>query len=438
MNSCLKEMRHNFVACKFVQDFFHVCSPKYVIRTGQSVPLYLNAALQYCSVPVSEESLPLGWYDDVFPRLIKLSKLLKNVDLVDGRLVDVNDNSTVRDERLLNRMLRFKALARAFLGHPSVQEELMKNVRVAMAGRKCSPPVCFTNPVEREPLLVNNLTKVCNYLDVSAQQRKTVRFTICPQVAQHRIFTGALEEILEGLKREMMFLDSETPSKATFMGQQIVTTCLNFLAETACRQDEDASSWMRPKPYKSAVSPSSRKWEEVLEMFNDLIDNLRREEGLSFHVSKLKVMKEGLIQIKDVLVDRDIGFKEVQHHESLVHKKLLKTLGHSSQCLFTLVRYYLHESVRDMEVEVSGGLYEIGEKDRLCLCMGKLLTSSEERMVWSGIKQLDRALGLFKFVWETAGMNKTLELQGHLWCVGAEPRTITYRGNLFILHGLSI
>lgn len=432
-------MRRSFVAySKCVQDFLHVSGPKYVTRTWRKAPLNLNAELQYCSVSLNEGSFPLGWYDEVFPRLTKLASLLKNVDLVDGRLVDVIDNTTVRDERLLKRMHRFKALARVFLGHQSVQEELMKNVRAAMAGRKCSPPVCFTRPIEREPLIVDNLTKVCNFLDISAQQRKTVRFTICPQVAQHRIFTSALEEILYGLEREMKLLDFRTPSKGTFMGQQIVSTCLKFLTETASRQDEDACSWMRPKPSKVAQSSSTRKWEEVLEMFNDLIYNLRGEEGLSFHVSKLEVMKEGLIQIKDVLVDRDIGYKEVQHHESLVQKKLLKTLGHSSRCLFTLLRYYLHESVQDMEVEVSGGLYEIGEKDKLCLCMGKILTSLEEQMIWSGIKQLDRALGLFMFVWETAGMNKRLELQGHLWCVGAESRTITYRGNLFILHGLAL
>ena len=150
-------------------------------------------------------------------------------------------------------------------------------------------------------------------------------------------------------------------------------------------------------------------------------------------------MKEGLTQIKDVLVDRDIGYKEVQHHESLVQKKLLKTLGHSSQCLFTLLRYYLHGTVRDLEVEISGGMYEIGDKDKLCLCMGKIITSVEEKMIWHGIKQLDRALGLFNFVWETAGVkNKKLELQGHLWCVGPESKTLTYKGNLFIIHGISL
>lgn len=125
-------------------------------------------------------------------------------------------------------------------------------------------------------------------------------------------------------------------------------------------------------------------------MFRDLIKYLKNEEGLSFHVSKLEAMKEGLCQIKDIIIDRDIGYREVQHREGLVQKRLLKTLGHSSRCLFTLLRYYLHRTIRDMEVDVCGGLCEIGEKDKLCLYMGKLLTSVEENMIWSGIKQLDQ------------------------------------------------
>ncbi|CAO2825531.1 unnamed protein product [Amaranthus hypochondriacus] len=430
-------MRHTFMAYKCVQDLLHVYSAKYVTRIRKNASLRLNAALHYSSESLSERRDLLGWHDEMLPKLVELTDLLSNVDLVDGRLVDINDNSIVRDDNLLQKMHHFKALGRAFIGHPSVQEEMTKNVSDAMAGRKFCPPICFTKPIEREPMSVCNLTRVCDFLNVSAQQRKTVRFTICPQVTQHRIFTGALEELLKGLKTEMKFFDTRTPTKGTFMGQQIVSTCLKFLSETASRQDEEASSWMRLKPSKLGnSSPSPRKWVEVLEMFNDLINCLRKEEGLSYYVSKLEVMKEGITQIKDVFIDRDIGYKEVQLHESLVQKKLLKTLGHSSRCLFTLLRYYLHQSIRDMEVEVSGGLYEIGEKDKLCLCMGKVLTSGEENMVWNGVKQLDRVLGLFKFVWDIAGMNRRLEIQGHLWSVGAESKTIIYGGNSFIIHGV--
>ncbi|KAK9700096.1 hypothetical protein RND81_08G216900 [Saponaria officinalis] len=314
----------------------------------------------------------------------------------------------------------------------------MRNVNDAMAGRKCNPFVCFSKPIERDPITIDTFTKVCNFLNVSAQQRKTVRFTICPQITQHRIWTGALEEILHGLKTDIELLGSHhSRHKGTFMGRQIVATCLKFLGETACRQDEVSSSWMRPKPVKVPDSPSTRKWEEVLEMFRDLINYLKDEEDLSFHVSKLEAMKEGLSQIKDVIIDRDIGYKDVQYHETVVQKRLLKTLGHSSRCLFTLLRYYLHRTILDMEVDVSGGLCQIGKKDELCLYMGKILTSVEENTIWSGIKQLDRALGLFKFVRDTAKMEGKLELQGHLWCVGAKSRTITYKGNLFFLHGIN-
>lgn len=430
----LERMRHKLVALRYIQNF--VCSPNCVPRTSQNGVLHLNAAFHQCSESSHEGNLPLNWYKEVFPRLTKSTNLLKNVDLVDGRLVNVEDNSIITDERLLRRMHRFKALARAFLDHPSVQEEVTKNVNAAMAGRNITPPLCFANPIEREPITIDVLTKVSNFLNISAQQRKTVRLMISPQVTQHRIWTGALEGVLKGLREEMELLDnSNGSSRGTFLGRQIVSTCLKFLAQTASCQDEDASSWMRPKPSKAADSPSTHKWEEVLDMFNDLISYLRVEQRLIVHVSKLEVMKEGLTQIKDVLVDRDIGFKEVRHHESLVQKKLFKTLGHSSRCLFTLLRYYLHGTIRDMEVEVSGGLCEIGDKERLCLYMGKIVTSVEEKMMWHGIKQLDRALGLLNFVWETARMKQKLELQGHLWCVGAKSKTVIYKGNLFIIHG---
>ncbi|KAH9619616.1 hypothetical protein KSS87_002912 [Heliosperma pusillum] len=431
-------MTLKFLSCIYVQSFLLESGSKGVVKTLRNGSAHLNAAHYYCSEAFHEQSLPIEWYRENYPRLIKLSNLLKNLDLVDKQLIDINDESIVNDVRLLRKMYTFKALSRAFLGNPSVQEEVIRNMKAAMPERQCNPPVCFAKPIERDPFTIDTFTKVCNFLNISAQQRKTVRVTISPQITQHRIWTEVLEEILHGLKTEIKLLDAHhSPSKGTFMGQQIVATCLKFLGETACRHDEVTSSWMRPKAAKMPVSPSSQKWEEVLEMFRDLINYLKHEEGLAVHVSKLEAMKEGLCQIKDVIIDRDIGYKEVQHRESLVQKRLLKTLGHSSRCLFTLLRYYLHQTIRDMEVEVSGGLCEIGEKDRLCLYMGRLLTSVDENMIWNGIKQLDRALGLFKFVWDTARVGRQLEVQGHLWCVGAESRTITYRGNLFFLHGIN-
>ncbi|KAE8705927.1 EG45-like domain containing protein-like [Hibiscus syriacus] len=271
---------------------------------------------------------------------------------------------------------------------------------------------CFGKPSEREPMIVNSLTTVSNVLNVTAQQRKSVRLTICPQVTQHKIWTGALEKILNELKTEIGLLNCQFPSEGTKMGQQIVSSCLKFLDESAGSCDPDSASWIRLSPAKVVDSP--RKWEDVFEMFNDLINCFKSEKDRLYHLKKIEVMKGGVSQIRDVLVDNSIGYKDARHQESLIQKKLTKTLGHSSQCLFTLLLYYLY------------GQYT-----------GRILTSNEEKTVWSGVKQLERALGLFKFVWETAGMKGILELQGHLWCVGHEERSIMYRGNAFFLHGIS-
>ncbi|XP_044463581.1 uncharacterized protein LOC123194451 [Mangifera indica] len=394
--------------------------------------LHLTVMLYHCPAEP-----PNAWYEKVFPKITRLSQLYKNVDLIDGRLVNVKDDSVVIDERVESRMRTFKSFVRVFLGCPSVQRSIQKNVVASLGGSKSAPLICFDKPSEREPLVVNSLTKVSNYLKVSAQQRKSVRLTICPQVTQHRIWTGALEEILNGLKLEIDLLNDQCPSQGTKMGRQIVSTCLKFLADTDTSNDLDSMSWMKLNSAKVVDSPVSSKWEEALEMVNDLIKCLDSEKGLLHHVSKLEAMREGLSQIKDVLVDKHIGYKEIRHQESLVHKKLSKTLGHSSQCLFTLLLYYLYGQVRDIEVDVCGNIYASGEK-RFTLCMGRILTSGEEKMVWRGVKQLDRALGLFKFIWETASMEGALDLQGHLWCVGAEERSLTYRGNSFFLCNISL
>ncbi|CBI20765.3 unnamed protein product, partial [Vitis vinifera] len=341
------------MAYKRVQNLLHGQKYRKTMRNGgMQISTMRNSH--------SEEHIPFEWYDKAFPQMVKLSQLLKNVGSIDGRLVNIDDYSTVFDERIEQRMQTFKSLARAFLGSPLMQQ------------------------------------------------------------AEGSTFHSMLT------------------SKGMMMGQQIVLSCLNFLADKAISYDPDSTSWMRPAPARAPESPS-RKWGEVLVMFNHLLKCLRTaEKGLLLHVSKLEAMKEGLSQIKDVLVDRNIGYKEARHQESLVQKKLGKTLGHSSRCLFTLLVYYLFGSIRDIEVEVCGGVYGSEGGDRFCLYMGRILTSDEEKMVWSGVKQLDRALGLFKFVWETAKMKGVLELQGHLWCVGAEERSFKYRGNVFFVHRINI
>ncbi|KAK2995248.1 hypothetical protein RJ640_001119 [Escallonia rubra] len=400
--------------------------------------LHLNVALYHCSErPHGEEALPSEYYQKTYVKLMKLSHLLKDVDWIDGRLVRINDYSTVTDNQLEHAMHSFKSLTRSYIGGPAAQHALKQDLIASSRDAKCIPPLFFSKPNEREPFIVNSLTKVCNFLNVSAQQRKQLRLMICPQVTQHQVWTGALEETLNALKSDMQSTNHWCPGTGTMMGQQIVLSCLKFL-DTLVSYDPDSTSWMRLAPTKVKDSHAFRKWEDVLDMFNDLINCLSNEKELLSHVTKLKAMKEGLAQIRDVLIDKNVGYKETRHQESLVQKKLTKTLGHSSPCLFTLLLYYLYGGVRDIEVELCGGVCGSDGGTKFLLSMGKILTSAEENMVWSGVKQLYRVLGLFKFVWETAGMEGVLELQGHLWCVGTKSNVLTYKGNLFFVHGIHL
>ncbi|KAL1827824.1 hypothetical protein DCAR_0207033 [Daucus carota subsp. sativus] len=381
------------------------------------------------------ENLPAKWFEKEFPMLLKLTHLLKDLDLVDGKLVNINDNVAVFDENLLGRMHDFKSLVRTYIGYSATQLSLKKDLMSTEL--ESEPQLLFSKASERQPMIVNSLTKVCNFLDISAQRRKEVRLSIVPQVTQHQIWAGAIEETLKALKSDMDVLNPRVVSKADNIGQQIVVTCLKFL-DAATSYDPEATSWMRPAPAKVVSPPASQKWEDILEMFNDLITCLRNEKELGFHLVKLEVMKEGLSQIKDVLIDRNIGYRETRYQESLVSKKLSKTLGHSSPCLFTLLLYYLYGSVKDIEVELCGGINCNEGGNKFCLYMGKILILDERKMVSSGVKQLDRVLGLFKLVWETSGMKESLEVQGHLWCVGAETRSLTYKGNMYFVHGIGL
>lgn len=383
-----------------------------------------------------EEHLPSEWYQKAFHKLSKLSHLLKDFDFIDGRLVNIRDNSRVFDKKLEEKMHTFKSLGRVFIGCPALQEAMKKNILAIFPDTESRLLTCFSKPSEREPIIVNSLTKVSNIFNMSAQQRKLVRITICPQVTQHKIWIGALQEILYGLRSEIDFLMDYCPSKEIRISQQIVVSCLKSL-EAAISYDPESSSWMRLTPTKVVDSDASHKWEDILEMFNDLVNCLSDENELVLHVTKLEIMKEGLYQIRDFLLDKNIGYKETRYQESLVQKKLTKTLGHSSRCLFTLLLYYLYGSVRDIEIEIGGGVYPITGGNQFCLCVGKFIASDEENLVLGAVKQLDRALGLFKFIWETAKLQGDLKLQGHLWCIGAQNRSVTYRGNTFLLHGIS-
>ncbi|KAK4388674.1 hypothetical protein Sango_2204400 [Sesamum angolense] len=427
------------MACKGVRNFLF--GAKHLIRSRQNNWMHPRLAYYHSRGEESPEAeveiLPSEWYEMAFLKMKKWSQLLKELDLVGGRLVNINDHSRVFDDKLERKMHTFKSIARVIIGLPSMKETIKNDLMASSAGTQSPELEYFCKSHEREALTVNSLTKVSDILNVSAQQRKVVRHTICPQVTQHQIWTGALVEILNGLKSEIETLIHQRPSKELRLAQQIVVGCLKFL-ESAMSYDPETSSWMRLTPTKGANSPYSPKWEDALEMSIDLVNCLSDETELASHVSKLEVMKEGLYQIRDVLIDKNIGYKESRHQENLVQKKLTKTLGHSSRCLFTLLLYYLHGTVKDVEIEVRGGLHVVSGGRNFCLYMGKILTLDEEIVVWNGMRQLDRALRLFKFVWEAAGMKGDLELQGHLWCVGAQSRPLQYRGNIYFLHGINL
>lgn len=261
---------------------------------------------------------------------------------------------------------------------------------------------------------------------------------MCPQVTQHRIWTGALKEVLNGFAVDLDCLASRGLDNDALLGGQIVHSCLRFLTEIGVFSEPESSSWMKLSPSKTVDSSDSRRWEDVLVMLNDLTKCCRNERRLKMNVAKAEIMKEGLLHIRDVLVDSNVGYKEAQHQESLVKKKLSKMLGHSSCCLFTLLLYYLYGRVADIEVDMCGGVYANGSDGKFCLFMGRILTSDSEKMIGRGVKQLDQALGIFKFVWKMAGMKGHLDLQGHMWCVGADNRMLRYRGNKYFVHEICL
>ncbi|KAL8063094.1 hypothetical protein ABFX02_01G005700 [Erythranthe guttata] len=428
------------MACKYVANF--LCRSRHLLRTQNNgmitrLAYYRSGGGGEESSETEEEIFSSEWCGMAFSKMKKWSHSLKEYDLIDGRLVNINDQSRIYDDKLEKKLHTFKSVARVFIGLPLTKETMKKNMLASFADTQFAEFQYFSKCHEREPLIVKSLSKISDILSVSAQQRKVVRHNICPQITEHRIWTGALVEILNGLKSEIEVLIHRRPSKETRLAHQIATGLLKFL-ESAVSYDPETSSWMRLTPTKGANTPNSPKWEDALEMAMDLINCLSDEEDLAIHVSKLEGMKEGLYQIREVLIDKNIGYKEIRYQEHLVQKKLTKNLGLPSQCLFTLLLYYLYGSVENVEIEVRGGVHAIGYGGKFCLYMGKILTVDEEKIVWNGVKQLDKALSLFKFVWESAGMKGDLVLQGHLWCVGAQNRSISYRGNTYMIHEINL
>uniref|UniRef100_A0A6N2K1L6 Uncharacterized protein n=1 Tax=Salix viminalis TaxID=40686 RepID=A0A6N2K1L6_SALVM len=98
----------------------------------------------------------------MFPKVIKLTHLLKLVDVIDGRSVRVNYGSVIVDEYIQHKMHTLMSLVKVFVGSPKGKCEGL------LVDGKCRNPVaCFSKSSEREPMVVGTLTKVTNFLDVS-------------------------------------------------------------------------------------------------------------------------------------------------------------------------------------------------------------------------------------------------------------------------------
>ncbi|CAL4993814.1 unnamed protein product [Urochloa decumbens] len=369
------------------------------------------------------------WFRAAYARLLRHA----------GSLTGVVDAATACPHAAA-RAARFDALGAEFIA------------TAAAASRGHPPP-------RMKAMSLSSLTRVCDVLGVSAQRRKSVRFTVCPQVTQHHVWRGALAAVLGDLQADMASLD-DTPSPATQMAEQIASACTRFLSDTADAATPSTPSWMRPTPFKKPAEspPPAKKWQEVLDMFGDLARSLEADDLLAGHVGKVEAMKEGLYQIRDVVIERDIAFKEARRQDCLVQRKLSRTLGHSSRCLYTLLLFYLYGTVRDIEVHVGKCASGKGGRD-VAVHAAKFLTGGDEVVVRSGVKELSRALGVFRFVWEAANTDidagndngkdvvvkkknedakGALELQGHLWGIGVEEKTVTYRGDVFHVHQIQL
>ncbi|XP_020597866.1 uncharacterized protein LOC110037537 [Phalaenopsis equestris] len=399
------------------------------LRTNIVLYGHWKLAYHFHNTELDDEVALQEWNRAAYAKLVKLSYLLKNVEHIDGNLINVDDDSVIKDAYITNQMQSFNSLARALIRVPSSQLPLKKT----STSSQLQVGSCFSSINEWRALTLDSLTKICNLLGISAQQRKDIRLKVCPQVTQHHIWRGALEEVLKDLKHEIDNVGFNSPGFQ--MARQVMVSCFKFLEDTASLKNSESPAWMRLPPLKKVeVLETPFKWEEVLEMFVHISRCMCQEERFLCSLAKVNVMKEGLYQIKDIVIERDISFKEARRYDSLLQKKLTKSLGHSSKCLFTLLLYYLYGIVQDIEVDVCAGVCDAG--GNFTLKIGKFLTSDDEKMVRNGVKQLYRALGVFKFVWETASMNGTINLQGHLWSVGANEKTLTYRKTKFFVNDI--
>jgi hypothetical protein len=352
-----------------------------------------------------------------------LGKGLKNIDLIDGRLAKVADNSIVYDVRIRHEMQEFKHRAQNFISSRlSMQDSWALN--------NSGKHALHLEPGERVSITFDSLKAVSDYVGLSVQQRRLVKKAITPQVIQYDNWRKSLEVLVRQLKTDLEAIDK--PSKEVQVGKEATARCTQLLRESLYLSE--TPSWVKLTSDKKVHVPSS-KWGDVLELFEIISNVLRGVENLDFYVTALNGMKEGLCLTKYLWLDNDISLQQMHHRQSLIKHKFSQKLGHTSNCLFTLLVFYLFQSVGTIKVDIAGKLYDGGDNN-LYICMGEIVTSADRKMLWRAIKHLDKALSLVKFIYETADMRKKLKLEGHIWTLGTQENMLEYRGNPFFIHGI--
>lgn len=352
-----------------------------------------------------------------------LGKGLRNVDLIDERLAKVDDNSVVYDVRIRHEMQEFKCSAQNVIASRlPMQNSWALNDSVQHA--------LLSEPSERDSITFDSLKVVSEYLRLTVQQRRLVRKAISRQVIQYDNWRKALEELVRQLDTDLKAIDK--PSEALQVGKEATARCTQLFSKSL--HLSETPSWVKLISDKKVHVPTA-KWGDILELFEVISDALRGVETLKFYITKINGMKEGLCHIKDVQLDNNISLQQMHDRQSFVKHKLSQNLGYTSNCLFTLLIFYLFQSIGTIKVDISGGLYG-GRDDNLYICMGEIITSADKKMLWRAIKHLDKALSLVKFIYETADMRKSLKLEGHVWTVGTQENMLEYRGNSFFIHGI--
>jgi len=352
-----------------------------------------------------------------------LGKGLKNVDLIDGRLAKLDDNSVVYDVRIRHEMQEFKHSAQNFIASRLPMQD-------SWALNDSSQHALLSEPSERDSITFDSLKVVSEYLRLQVQQRRLVRKAISSQVIRYDNWRKALEELVRQLDTDLKEIDK--PSEGLQVGKEATARCIQLFSKSLYLSE--TPSWVKLTSDKKVHVPTA-KWGDVLELFEVISDVLRGVESLNFYVTKINGLKEGLCHIKDVHLDNNISLQQMHDRQSFVKHKLSQNLGYTSNCLFTLLIFYLFRSVGSIKVDMAGGLYG-GRDDNLYICMGEIVTSADKKMLWRAIKHLDKALSLVKFIYETADTRKSLKLEGHIWTLGTQENILEYRGNSFFIHGI--